>query len=268
MLLDRPLAVSKLSCWALALSSLSWLSMPSTAHAAEPEASGDASAKVSTKKKGKAKADADASAPETSAAAVGMKKRIGFGAIRTLSGVNGLFLNGYLGNRVSLGMAFGVATYTFRDTDDNGEFTEMRTVGRLGIGPEIFFYPVMGERDQQIHADFGFGGRFMSFIGFLDRTEDEQGNTLDTPLEFDIELPARINLWIGRRVAISPEFGVVFRIVPGSREADMNGESDTNPGQGIAGRLGAADGPGFGFEFGDHAGFFMGIGLGYYFGKL
>lgn len=266
----------------LALVSLSLFALPAVARAAGPEADDDAadgsdenadakkSAKKKKKKGKKTKAKTDAPKPVEPGQAKGaaMKKRVGFGATRTLSSVNGLFVNGYLANRITVGMAFGVATFTHRETDDNGDFSDTRTVGRLGLGPEVFFFPVQGDRTSQVHADFGFGARFMTFVGFLGRDEDEQGNTLDTPLEFDIELPAKISLWVGRRVAIMPEFGVVFRIVPGSREADMNGERDTNPGQGVAGQLGTEDGPGFGFEFGDHSGFFMGLGLGYYFGKI
>ena len=44
--------------------------------------------------------------------------------------------------------------------------------------------------------------------------------------------------------------------------------SDANPGTGVGERLGTTNGPGLGFELGNHAGLFMGIGVGYYFGKL
>lgn len=87
-------------------------------------------------------------------------------------------------------------------------------------------------------------------------------------MEVDLEIPAKIQLFIGKRVSINPEFGVAIRFIPGSREADQNGDSDQNPGTGIGGRLGTENGPGLGFEVGNHAGFFMGIGVGYYFGKL
>jgi hypothetical protein len=69
-------------------------------------------------------------------------------------------------------------------------------------------------------------------------------------------------------VAILPEFGVAFRIIPGNREPDQNGDFDSNPGRGIGSRRGTTDGPGLGFELGDHAGLFMGIGFAYFFGKL
>jgi len=67
-------------------------------------------------------------------------------------------------------------------------------------------------------------------------------------------------------VSVNPEFGIALRIVPGNREPDGNGDADQNPGTGVGARLGTTNGPGLGFEFGNHAGFFMGIGVGYYFG--
>ena len=100
----------------------------------------------------------------------------------------------------------------------------------------------------------------------LKRLEEEQTDTLDTPLEIDIEVPASVQLFIGKRVAIVPEFGVAFRIIPGNREPDQNGEFDSNPGRGIGSQRGTTDGPGFGFDLGDHGGLFMGIGFAYFFG--
>jgi hypothetical protein len=41
-----------------------------------------------------------------------------------------------------------------------------------------------------------------------------------------------------------------------------------NPGRGIGSRRGTTDGPGFGFDLGDHAGLFFGIGFAYFFGQL
>jgi hypothetical protein len=185
-----------------------------------------------------------------------------------LAGINGLFLSWYAGNRWSLGLDVGVATFTHRDTDEDGEFGRVRTVGRVGVGPELFFWPVQGERQNPLHADFGLGLRVMTFVGFLGRLPEDRPETLDSPLEIDVEVPAKIHIFIGRRVALSPEFGVVFRIIPGNREPDQNGEADANPGTGAGARLGTTDGPGFGFELGDHAGLFFGLSLGYYFGKL
>lgn len=197
-----------------------------------------------------------------------MKGRFGLGAMRSVSGLNGLYGRYYLANRLTLGLTAGFATFSHRDTDDNGEYTRTRTVGAFAVGPELFFWPVQGRRDQQVHADFGAGARILTYVGFLGLPEDEQSNTLDTPVEIDIEIPAKIQLFIGPRVSINPEFGFVVRIIPGSREPDGNGDFDENPGTGVGERYGTTNGPGLGFELGNHAGFFMGIGVGYWFGKL
>lgn len=145
----------------LALASLTWIALPGGAIAAGPEAGGkktdqeSGGDKAGAKKKSKgAKASGGSAAATGAGKGAAMKKRIGFGAIRTLSSVNGLFANGYLTNRITLGMVFGVATFTFRQPNEDGDFEQMRTVGRLGIGPEVFFYPVQGDRSSQVHADF------------------------------------------------------------------------------------------------------------------
>jgi len=231
--------------------------------ASEATSGGEASASVSTS--GAAASASGASGGKKGAA---MKGRFGFGAMRTVSGLNGLFGRYYLANRFTLGLNAGFATFTHRETDDNGEFTRRRTVGAFAIGPEVLFWPVQGDRSQQVHADFGVGARVLTYVGFLGLPEEEQSNTLDTPVEIDIEIPAAVQVFIGPRVSINPEFGFVVRIIPGSREPDQNGDFDMNPGTGIGQRLGTTSGPGLGFELGSHAGFFMGIGVGYYFGKL
>jgi hypothetical protein len=226
---------------------------------------GKAKASVSTSG---GSADGAASASAGGKKGAPMKGRFGFGAMRTVSGLNGLFGRYYLGNRFTLGVNAGFATFSHRDTDDNGEFTRTRTVGAFAVGPEVFFWPVQGDRGHQVHADFGVGGRVLTYVGFLGLQEEEQSNTLDTPVEIDVEIPAAVQVFIGQRVSINPEFGFVVRIIPGSREPDENGDFDMNPGTGIGQRLGTTSGPGLGFELGSHAGFFMGIGVGYYFGKL
>lgn|GEM_PF-1105433 len=196
-----------------------------------------------------------------------MKNRVGFGAMRTLAGLNGLFVRWYAANRFTVGLNLGAATFSHRDTDENGEFERTRTVGAIGVGPEFFYWPFQGDRTQQVHADFGVGARVSTYFGFLGQLEEEETDTLDTPLEIDIEVPASVQLFIGKRVAIVPEFGVAFRIIPGNREPDQNGEFDSNPGRGIGSRRGTTDGPGFGFDLGDHGGLFMGIGFAYFFGN-
>lgn len=239
-----------------------------SAEAVEPAEKKAKKKKSKKKKSAEISTDADTTDTDTAGKGQPMKGRFGFGALRTLSGLNSLYGRYYVANRVTVGLAAGVATFTHRDTSDTGEFDRTRTVGAIAAGPEVFFWPVQGSRQNQVHADFGAGVRVLTYFGFLGLTEDEMSNTLDTPVEIDIEIPAKIQLFIGRRVSINPEFGVAFRIIPGDREPDGNGEFDSNPGTGIGGRLGTDNGPGFGFEVGNHAGLFMGIGVGYYFGKL
>lgn len=231
----------------------------------ESKAAGDGKAKASVSTSGAA---ASGSASSGGKKGAPMKGRFGFGAMRTVSGLNGLFGRYYVANRFTIGLDAGFATFSHRETDDNGEFSRTRTVGAFAIGPELFFWPVQGDRSHQVHADFGVGARMLTYVGFLGLNEEEQSNTLDTPVEIDIEIPAAVQVFIGSRVSINPEFGVAVRIIPGSREPDGNGDFDMNPGTGIGQRLGTTNGPGLGFEVGNHAGFFMGIGVGYYFGKL
>jgi adenosine deaminase len=165
-----------------------------------------------------------------------MKNRVGFGAMRTIAGLNGLLLRWYALNRFTVGLNAGVGLFSHRDTDEDGNFDRIRTVGVFGVGPEFLFWPAQGDRSQQVHADFGLGLRITTYVGFLGNLEEEQSNTLDTPLEIDIEIPAALQLFIGQRVAVLPEFGVVFRVIPGDREPDLNGEFDMNPGREIGSR--------------------------------
>jgi len=226
-----------------------------------PEADASVSASVKPKKKKKKK-----KAKKVRSAAAPMKNRVGFGAMRTLAGLNGLFVRWYAVDRFTVGLNLGAATFSHGDTDDNGDFERTRTVGAMGVGPEFFYWPFQGDRSQQVYADFGVGARVSTYFGFLGQLEEEETDTLDTPLEIDVEIPASIQLFIGKRVAIVPEFGVAFRIIPGNREPDQNGEFDANPGRGIGEKRGTTNGPGFGFDLGDHGGLFMGIGFAYFFG--
>lgn len=229
------------------------------------DADASVSASVKPKKKKKKPKETKKAEKERSPAAP-MKNRVGFGAMRTLAGLNGLFVRWYAVDRFTVGLNLGAATFSHGDTDENGDFERTRTVGAVGIGPEFFYWPFQGDRSQQVYADFGVGARVSTYFGFLGQLEEEETDTLDTPLEIDIEVPASIQLFVGKRVAIVPEFGVAFRIIPGNREPDQNGEFDANPGRGIGAKRGTTNGPGFGFELGDHGGLFMGIGFAYFFG--
>lgn len=225
---------------------------------AAPEADASVSTSVKPKKKKKANKPRSPAAP--------MKNRVGFGAMRTLAGLNGLFVRWYAVDRFTVGLNLGAATFSHGDTDENGDFERTRTVGAVGVGPEFFYWPFQGDRSQQVYADFGVGARVSTYFGFLGQLEEEETDTLDAPLEIDVEIPASIQLFIGKRVAVIPEFGVAFRIIPGNREPDQNGEFDANPGRGIGSKRGTSNGPGFGFDLGDHGGLFMGIGFAYFFG--
>ncbi len=232
--------------------------------AADADASVSVSASAKPKKKRNAKSKAKAKKERSPAAE--MKNRVGFGAMRTLAGLNGLFVRWYAVDRFTVGLNLGAATFSHGDVDENGDFERTRTVGAMGLGPEFFYWPFQGDRTQQVYADFGVGTRVSAYFGFLGQLEEEETDTLDTPLEIDVEIPASVQLFIGKRVAIIPEFGVAFRIIPGNREPDQNGEFDANPGRGIGAKRGTTNGPGFGFDLGDHGGLFMGIGFAYFFG--
>ncbi len=200
-----------------------------------------------------------------------MKGRVGVGGIRTVSGLNGLVVQGYLTDRLTLGAVAGFATFSHRENNDDGEFKDVNTVGLIGGGPQLFYWPYQGSRNNQVYADFGVGGRALVYVGLtgINRDRPEDATTLDIPVEIDIEVPLAAPVWIGQRVAITPEFGFVARIIPGSREADQNGAADSNPGTGVAQRLGAQNGPGVGFELGNtSAGMFIGLSIAYFFGQL
>jgi hypothetical protein len=201
--------------------------------------------------------------PEVDAGS-GMKGRVGLGGMRTLSGVNGLVLNFYAMDKLSLGAVVGFGAFSHKEADDNGDFNQRRTVGLLGTGLHAFFWPVQGDRAKYISADFGFGARGVVYVGI--GPGDENPDTLDRPLEIDIEVPITTAVWIGDSVAITPEFGFVARIVPGHREPDEQDNSDPNPGTGAGERFGTTNGPGLGFEIGQHGGVFFGLSISYFFG--
>lgn len=210
-----------------------------------------------------AEVDAEAAIAGTPAAG-GMKGRVGLGGMRSLSGVNAISVRYYPIPKLSIGALVGFATFSHRDTDDNGEFNQTTTVGLLGTGLQLFYWPVQGDRRKYVSADFGFGGRGVFYVGF--QPGDENPETFDTPMEIDIEIPITTQVFIGDAVAITPEFGFVVRIIPGNREPDEQDNVDTNPGSGVGGRLGTTNGPGLGFEMGEHGGVFFGLSITYYFG--
>ncbi len=209
--------------------------------------------------------DEDEVAAATTSAAPGMKGRIGLGGTRSLSGVNAISLRYYPIDKLDIGALIGFATFSHRDVGDDGEFSERRTVGLLGAGLHLFYWPVQGDRSKIVSADFGFGMRGVVYVGF-DGDPEDNPEVLEGPLEIDIEIPMTTHLFIGDSVAITPEFGFVARIIPGNREPDDLGNADTNPGSGAGSRLGTTDGPGLGFEIGEHGGVFFGLSISYFFG--
>jgi hypothetical protein len=197
-----------------------------------------------------------------------MHKRKGFGAIRTLSAANGLWGEYFVSPTLSLGLIAGVATFAHRETDENGEFKKKKIVGMLSAGPSVMVWParLQADRAQSVYADVGVGGRALVYWGFRGDDGDDS-NTLDTPLELDLEVPIALRIWFGANACITPEFGLVARWVPGSREPDQNGDFDKNPGSGVGERLGTSNGPGLGLELGNHTGLFFGLSLGYFYGR-
>ena len=208
-----------------------------------------------------------AKAASAAASAAPMKGRWGLGATHSISGLNGLSVRYYVMDQLSLGMMAGFAMFTHSDADENGEYGNNRTVGYFGVGPQLFWWPVQGNRSKVVSADFGVGTRVLFYLGFNQFSGDPENNTIDNAMEIDIEIPMATNIFIGQRVAITPEFGLTLRIIPGTREPDENGDIDENPGTGAGSRLGTTNGPGFGVELGDAAGLFMGLSVTYFFPK-
>lgn len=238
----------------------------------EAEAKADAEVELDLDADPNVEASASDEAVEGGAAAgaeaSGMKGRVGLMGTRTVSGLNGISVRYYVVDKLTIGLTTGAAIFTHKEPDDNGEFKQNNTVGLFGIGPSVFYWPYQGPRSATVHADFGVGVRTLVYLGFTGANEDDAEDTLNDPIEIDVEIPLSTQLWVGRRVSIAPEFGVAFRIIPGTREPDDNGDFDMNPGSGVGSRLGTTDGPGLGFELGNTAGLFMGLHVGYWFGKL
>ncbi|NVB39401.1 hypothetical protein G6O69_16280 [Pseudenhygromyxa sp. WMMC2535] len=231
--------------------------------ASEPEAAPEPEPEPEPELEVSADADLERDAAKPSA---GMKGRFGLGGTRSLSGVNAISARYYATDKLSIGALIGAATYSYKEPDDNGDYNATRTVGLLGAGVQTFYWPVQGDRSKYISADFGVGFRGLVYVGF-GADDDENPETLEGPLEIDLELPLTTHVFIGDSVAITPEFGLVARIVPGNREPDEQDNSDTNPGSGAGGRLGGDDGPGLGFELGEHGGLFFGLSITYFFGS-
>jgi len=229
---------------------------------------GEASASVSTE-------EGFSGSAAGSGSGDGLQGTFGLGAIRTLSGLTGINARYFVLDRLSVGLNVGVGTWTYRENDPNStdpcpgpdcELEETRTIATLGLGLEALYFVKLGNPAGQLpfRADFGVGGRFTYFQGV--NATDVPDNR-DDPTEFDIEIPAVVQLRFGDHFTLSPEFGVNFIIVPGDRAVpDLNpgtGKPDFVIGNGLAG--GPYSGPGFGFQITNGIGLFGGASLHYYF---
>lgn len=206
----------------------------------------------------------------------GLQGTFGLGAIRTLGGLTGINARYFVLDRLAVGVNVGVGTWTFHENDPAStdpacpdpdcRLENTRTIATLGLGVEGIYFVKLGNPAGQLplRADFGIGGRFTYLQGI--NATDVPDNQ-DDPTEFDIEIPMVVQLRFGDHFTLSPEFGLNFIIVPGSRE-----EGDLNPGTGkpdfvigptLAG--GPYSGPGFGFQITNGIGVFGGASLHYYF---
>lgn len=196
--------------------------------------------------------------------------RLGVGAIRTIAGLNGINLRYFLTDNFAIGGSAGVALFSYSENDPEstdtcpGEMCSLennRTVAFMAFNIEGLYFLHLGREAGALpfRADFGFGGRFGVMTS---ANATDVNNNLDDPTELHIEIPIVFQLMFGNNFALSPELGVDFRIIPGSRE-----DGDSNPGvngSGV-GALGAAGGPGFGFDVTPGVGLFGGASMHYYF---
>jgi len=210
-----------------------------------------------------------------SAEGSGLRGTFGVGAVRTLSGLTGINARYFVLEQLSVGLNFGLGTFSFAENDPAStdvcpgpdcRFENRRTIASYGLGVEALYFLRMGNPAGQLpfRADFGVGGRFTYFQGI--NTADVEDN-LDDPTEFDIEIPLIIQMRFGDHFVLSPEFGLNFIIVPGSRE-----DGDINPGTlkpalplSPADRVGPGAGPGFGVQITNGVGLFGGASMHYYF---
>lgn len=199
------------------------------------------------------------------------KGRLALGAIRTIAGLNGINFRYFVADQFSVGASAGVALFTYRENDpmsmdpcpgDMCELEESRTVAAMAFNFEALYFAKLGREAGQLpfRADFGLGGRFgiISIVNANDAPDN-----LDDPLEMHIEIPLVFQLMFGNNFALSPEMGLDFRIVPGSRAA-----GDQNPGTNFPPTVSsdALTGPGFGFELTPGVGLFAGASMHYIFG--
>jgi len=196
--------------------------------------------------------------------------RLGVGAIRTIAGLNGINLRYFVTDNLAIGGSAGVALFSYKENDpestdicpgDDCQLEDNRTVAFMAFNIEALYFLHLGREAGALpfRADFGFGGRFGVMTSA--NASDVEDN-LDDPTELHVEIPIVFQLMFGNNFALSPELGMDFRIIPGSRE-----EGDDNPGvngSGLGG-FGAVGGPGFGWDLTPGVGLFGGASMHYYF---
>ena len=209
--------------------------------------------------------------PSSSGGIEGFDGRLGVGAIRTIAGLNGINVRYFLTDQFAIGGSAGVALFTYGENDPEStdpacpdpmcNLEENRTVAFMAFNIEGLYFLRLGREAGQLpfRADFGIGGRFGVMTSA--NTSDVEDN-LDDATELHIEIPLVFQLMFGNNFALSPELGMDFRIIPGSRE-----DGDDNGGVygSTLGGLGAVEGPGFGWDLTPGVGLFGGASMHYYF---
>lgn len=195
-------------------------------------------------------------APQTAHAGKDMRMRFGLGGQRTLSGYSQIRARFFPITNLHVGLGFGVVIL-----DPEGDADPM-VLGT--VSPEVMGWYVT-DTEGIVSANFGGGLRFGAVFGENGIDDADEGDR-DDPLEFDIELPITAEVFLGNHFSIAPEFGVVFRIIPGSNE-----DGDVNPGAGCASGTSplvcgtGASLPSFGFELGQNTGLFGGGSMNFFF---
>lgn len=191
--------------------------------------------------------------------------RLGVGAIRTIAGLNGVNIRYFITDQFMIGTSLGVALFAYKENEPGStdvcpgmecNLENNRTIAFVAANIEALYFLHLGREAGALpfRADFGLGGRF----GVMTLSNDTDiNNNLDDPTELHVEIPLVFQLMFGNNFALSPEMGMDFRIVPGSRE-----EGDSNPGI----TQNPSPGPGFGWDLTPGIGLFAGVSMHYYFG--
>lgn len=197
--------------------------------------------------------------------------RVGVGAIRTIAGLNGINVRYFVTDNFSIGGSAGVALFTYRENDPEStdppcpdadcELEDTRTIAFMAFNLEGLYFVKLGSEAGRLpfRADFGVGGRFGVMTSA--NAADIEDN-LDDPTELHVEIPIVFQLMFGNNFALSPELGMDFRIIPGSR---ADGDSNGGVYGSTLGAYGAVDGPGFGWDLTPGVGLFGGASMHYYF---